>query len=234
MRQIFQYILWMALGGLVASCDYDNYDPPKASLQGRIVYNGDPIEVAYNEVTFQLWEPGWQTNIPITVAVGQDGAYSALLFDATYKMIFQKGQGPFMSLTNDQTSSDTMVVNVKGSQTLDIEVMPYYMIRSPQFSASGRTVNTSGRLEQIITGTDAKTVERVSLYISKTQFVDGRTSIATKDLNGTDITDLNNVALSVEVPAITPTQNYVFARMGVKINGVEDMIFSPVQRIDLP
>lgn len=233
MRKLFQYITWISLASAVASCGYDNYDPPKATLQGRVVYNGEPIHVAYNEVTFQLWEPGWQTNLPINVTVDQDGSYSALLFDATYKMIFQGGQGPFMTLRNDQTNSDTIMVTLKGSQTLDIEVMPYYMIRDPQFSLSGRTVNTSGRLEQIVTGTDAKTIERVSLYISKTQFVDSRTSIATKDLSGGDITDLNSVALSVDVPALTPTQNYVFARMGVKISGVEDMIFSPVQKLDV-
>jgi hypothetical protein len=30
-----------------------------------------------------------------------------------------------------------------------------------------------------------------------------------------------------------PTQNYVFARIGVKIAGVEDLIFSPVQKVQL-
>jgi hypothetical protein len=35
------------------------------------------------------------------------------------------------------------------------------------------------------------------------------------------------------VPAIVPTQNYVYARVGVKIAGVEDMIFSPVVKVTL-
>lgn len=234
MKLNFQYILWFGLSFLVASCGYDNYDPPQAELQGRIVYNGEPIQVAYNEVTFQLWEPGWQTSIPINVAVKQDGSYSALLFDATYKMIFQRGQGPFMTLPNDQTNSDTILVNVKGGQTLDIEVLPYYMVRDAQFSASGRTINATGRLEQIITGEQAKNIERVALYTSKTQFVDGRTSIATKEVNGADVSDLNSLALSVDVPAMVPSQNYVFARIGVKISGIEDMIFSPVEKVQLP
>ncbi|RYE41876.1 MAG: DUF3823 domain-containing protein, partial [Sphingobacteriales bacterium] len=32
---------------------------------------------------------------------------------------------------------------------------------------------------------------------------------------------------------LTPTQNYVFARIGVKTQDVEDWIFSPVQKIQL-
>jgi len=30
---------------------------------------------------------------------------------------------------------------------------------------------------------------------------------------------------------MTPTQNYVYARIGVKISGLEDMIFSPLVKI---
>jgi hypothetical protein len=71
----------------------------------------------------------------------------------------------------------------------------------------------------------------VSLYINKTQFVSGGDNIAATDLGGGAITDPNSISLNVTIPAITPTQNYVFARIGVKIAGVEDMIFSPVQKI---
>jgi hypothetical protein len=71
----------------------------------------------------------------------------------------------------------------------------------------------------------------VSLYVNKTQFVSGADNIAIKDMVGTDIADPNNISLTVKVPPIVPKQNYVFARIGLKIAGVEDMIFSPVQKI---
>jgi hypothetical protein len=35
----------------------------------------------------------------------------------------------------------------------------------------------------------------------------------------------------VSVPAISPAQAYVFARIGLKIAGVEERIFSPVKKI---
>lgn len=233
MKIQFHYMAMLVLMTMSAACKYDNYAPPSSTLKGKIVYNGEPINVSYNDVVFELWEPGWQKNIPINVTVAQDGSYSALLFNATYKLVIPKSQGPFMSKTNAETKSDTIIVNLKGSQNMNIEVLPYYMVRNPQFSAVGNKLSASCKLEQIITGTNARSIERVSLYISKTNFVDSRTSISTKDLNGRDITDFNNISLSVNIPSIIPAQNYVFARIGVKISGVEDMLFSPVQKIQL-
>jgi hypothetical protein len=233
MKRIFSYIAWLSLGTAVASCEYDNYDPPQSMLQGRVVYNGEPLHVAFNEVTFQLWEPGWQKSDPIGVVVDQDGSYSALLFNANYKLVIPRNQGPFRSVAGSDTGSDTLLVTVSGNQTLDIEVVPYYMLRNAQFSASGSTVAAACQLEQVLQGVDARSIEKVFLYLNKTTFVDSRTSIATTELAAADIADLNDIRLSVNVPAMAPSQPYVFARIGVKISGVEDMLFSPVQKIDL-
>jgi hypothetical protein len=52
-------------------------------------------------------------------------------------------------------------------------------------------------------------------------------------LAGTSVTPGNTITLKTTVPAITPTQNYVFARIGLKIAGVEDMIFTPVVKVNL-
>ena len=210
------------------SCAYDNYPAPESRLQGRLVYQGEPINVEYNNVTFELWEPGWQKRIPITVTVAQDGSYSAQLFKATYKLVIPTAQGPFQSVRRD--NSDTTTVNLAGDQTLDIDVQPYYMVRTPTFTLSNGTVSATCKLEQIITGTNARTIERVSLYLSKTQFVDSRTSLSSVDLAGSAIKDLNAVSLSASMPAITG-QTYAYARIGVKIAGVEDLIFSPVQKV---
>ncbi len=228
--------LIIALGvisGFLASCGYDNFDEPASKLEGKLVYKGEAINVSYNDVTFQLWEPGWQKKAEINVSVNQDGTYGAMLFDAGYKLVIPKNQGPFMSLTNTETKSDTILVNLKGSKVMDIEVMPYYMIRTPQFTVSGREVSGTFKVEKIITDTNAKNVERVNLYVNKTQFVDFRSNVASAELAGTSVTPGNTITLKTTVPAITPTQNYVFARIGLKIAGVEDMIFTPVVKVNL-
>jgi hypothetical protein len=50
-------------------------------------------------------------------------------------------------------------------------------------------------------------------------------------MSGAAITDPANISLQVTIPTITPTQNYVYARVGLKIANVEDMIFSPLMKV---
>lgn len=98
------------------------------------------------------------------------------------------------------------------------------------------TVNASCAVEQIITGADARAVERVKLVINRTLFVDvnsgGEGSLAQVD--AADLSNLDNLNMSVEMPSDPkkPDQNYIFARIGVKMEGVEDMIYTQVQKLE--
>ncbi|WP_240485911.1 DUF3823 domain-containing protein [Anditalea andensis] len=220
---------------MLYSCEFDNYDEPSSILSGNIVYQGEPINVAINEVNLELWEPGWQLKNRIDVIMNQDGSYSASLFNAEYKLMFRQNQGPFRMITNPETQSDTIVVNVNGNTNLDIEVMPYYMIRNPQIVLEGSVFNASANIEQIIMGENARDVERVSLYVNQTMFVDnrGNYNLASRNLSAADIEDMGNVNLSLEMPNLVRGQNFIYARIGVKIQGVEQLIFSPVQRFNI-
>ncbi|NSL88262.1 DUF3823 domain-containing protein [Chitinophaga sp. Mgbs1] len=233
MKANIQYAILIAWGILSVSCKKDNYKAPSGAFSGRLVYQGQPVNVSYNDVYFELWEPGWGKSTPIVVNVSQDGSFSALLFDASYKLVIPAAQGPFRSLTDKTTNSDTILLQLSGNLTRDIEVLPYYMIRQTKFTATGRKVTATFAAEQIIKDAAAKDIERVSLYICKTQFVDGRNSVATKDMSGAAITDPAGISLQVDVPALVPEQKTVFARVGLKIAGVEDMIYSPVQEVAL-
>jgi hypothetical protein len=213
------------------SCKKDNYDQPGSRLSGHVVYKGEPIDVEYDQVRFELYQYGFGKTGPISAVFAPDGSYSMQLFDGEYKFIIPNGQGPFQWKQTPQGAPDTMVINLSGSQELDIEVTPYYMIRNPQLTASGGQVSGTFNIEKIITGASAKDVENVSLYINKTQFVSGANNVAVKTVNGADITDPNNVVLGVAVPTLS--QNYIYARIGLKIAGVEDRIYSPVKKINL-
>ena len=230
-----KYIFFLSIGWALSSCEHDNYEAPKSILTGDVVYQGEPIHVASNEVNMELWEPGWQLRNRIDVTMDQDGSYSASLFDAEYKLVFRQNQGPFRMTTNPITNSDTILVNVNGTTVMDIEVMPYYMIRNPQITKSGSTVNATASIEQIITDANARDIERVSLYINQTTFVDNRGNyhLAVQHLQAGDIGDLSSVSLSLPIPDLVRAQNYVYARLGVKIQGVEQMIYSPVQQLTL-
>lgn len=231
MKLKLQFILLLAIGTAVWSCKKDNYDPPNSKLEGRIVYQGEAINVEYNQVPYEFYQYGFGKVGSIGSSFEQDGSFSALLFDGEYKMIIPTNQGPFLRQSLVPGKSDTVVINLKGSQTLDIEVMPYYMIRTPNLAVAAGKVNATFKVEKIVSGTNEKAIENVALYINKTQFVSGGDNIANVSIAGSAITDPNNITLSVTIPTITITQNYVFARIGLKVQGVEDRIFSPLVKL---
>ncbi|GGZ13946.1 hypothetical protein GCM10007049_02230 [Echinicola pacifica] len=233
MKNNIKYLLGISLLAIgISSCAYDNYDEPKLLFEGNLVYNGYPIGVSYNDVYFQLYEEGWQTFGNISVAIDQAGSFSSLLFSGDYKLIIPADQGPFMNIPNPETSSDTIPLNLRTGLTMDIEVLPYYMIRNVTITGNSTSVLASFGIEQVITNSDARPINEAVLYLSKTAFVDGRTSISAARVSGSDITDLSSINLTTSVPTISPTQGYVYARVGLKIEGVEDMIFSAIERVD--
>ncbi|MFA6087731.1 DUF3823 domain-containing protein [Mucilaginibacter sp.] len=232
MKIKFHHII-IALLLATTGCKKDNYDAPSATLSGHLIYQGEHVNVEYNQVPFQLYQPGFGKTGAINGTFDQDGAYSTLLFNGNYKFTIAANQGPFLWKELAGGKRDTLAITMSGSQTLDIEVTPFYMIRQATFTAAAGKVNTTFNIEKIITDSNAKDIESVSLFINKTQFVSGNSdnNIARTDLAGSAITSLNNISMNVTIPALVPTQNYVFARVGIKIAGVEDMIFTPVTKV---
>jgi hypothetical protein len=233
MKNSLKYLPVIIIVVALFSCKKDNYSPPNNLLTGSLLYQGDTIYVERNAVHFQIYQYGFGQVAPISTdeTFAQDGSYSAALFSGDYKLIIPNGDGPFMWKQTAAGTPDSVSISMKGNQTVDLEVTPFYMIRNAQITASGSSVNATFKIEKIITDVNAKDIESVSLYINKTQFVSGGNNIAHADINGADIVDPNNISMSVDIPSITPTQNYVFARIGLKIAGVEDMIFSPLVQV---
>ncbi len=232
MKKILLPFLIGVISMVMVSCEYDNYEKPNARLYGNIVYQGEPINVKYNDVKLELWEPGWQLSNRIEVAVSPEGGYSALVFDGLYKLIIPSHQGPFRSIENAETNSDTILVQLKGNLNMDIEVEPYYMIRNNQFSVNGGVLTATFALEKIIKDVDAKDIEMIYLYMNKTKFVDSNYQIADAELAADGIADMNSISLSRTIPELVPAQDYFFARVGVKIAGVEDLLFSAVEKVN--
>jgi len=231
MKISIRYLCILALIAAVASCKKDNYAQPKSVLSGHIVYQGEAIAVENNQVPFQLYQYGFGKVGPVSSTFAEDGSYSAILFDGDYKIIIPNGQGPFIWKQTSAGNPDTVNVTLKGDQIVDLDVTPYYMIRNPQIAAAGGSVTASFKAEQIITDGNAKNIEKVGIYINTQQFVSTTFNKAFTELAAADITDPNNISISVVIPALVPAQSTVFARIGLKIAGVEDMIYSPLQQI---
>jgi len=218
---------------LIASCAKDNYEPPQSDFSGRLVYQGQPIGIRNAAFKMELWQRGFGNFGVIDVNVNQEGKFSSKLFDGNYKFTVSNGQVPFLWPKNTAGRPDSIDVNLAGNKTLDLEVRPYYMIRNAVITIAGGKVNATCALEKIITDANGKDLESVSLYINKTQFVDadGTNNIAKQELSGAALANLASLSMSVDIPTISPTQNYVFARVGAKIAGVEHMIFSPLVKL---
>lgn len=235
-ERIFNYWFHLMILSVcfLLSCQKDNYPVPNSKLQGAILYKGDTIHVAANQVNFQLWQSGYGKLTPITVNVNQDGIFSALLFNGDYLLNFPKGRGPFISDKIDTgNNKDTIRLSVRGNTQQNIEVLPYYMVRNVNFNLDAGKIHGNFKLEKIITDLNSKKVEWVRLYVNKTIFVDNNNNIAFQTIDGSDIVNFENISLGLDTPQIVPSQDYFFVRIGIKIENVEDMLFSKAQKVEL-
>lgn len=231
MKIKLHYILVAACCGLLISCKKDNYEAPSATLSGKLVYNGAPFGLEKDQVPYELYQFGYGKVGPIGSSFTQEGAYSAVLFDGDYKLIIPNGQGPFLWKKTAGGDPDSIAISMRGNQVLDLEVTPYWMIRDAQLTAAAGQVNATFKVEKIVSDANAKDIDEVTLFINQTQFVSPGNNIGTASMSGASIVDPNNITLNVSIPTITPAQNYVFARVGLKIAGVEDRIFSPLFKL---
>lgn len=230
MRKWNRGIMILTLVSLVA-CGYDNYSEPEAFLRGQLVYNGEAINVSKGDVIIELWEEGWQKQNVIDVSVNQEGAFSANLFNSTYKLIIPSSQNPFRVKTEDLTSSDSLVVTVNGDTELTIEVEPYFLVRDVSYLVDDQNITSNFSIQKVIADEEDYSIEKVYLYINTGQLVDLQSNVANVSLLADDIDDISSVTLNLAIPELTPSQDYVFGRIGLKILGVEKMIFSKVQEI---
>ncbi|MEZ0483559.1 DUF3823 domain-containing protein [Fibrella aquatica] len=220
-------ILFSLLAGtiLLTSCEKDNYEPPKSTLTGRVIYDNQPVGVRSNGVQLELWQRGYQLFSKIPLLVGQDGSFSATLFDGDYKLVRLRGNGPWVDNT------DTIAVQVRGGTTIDVPVQPYFVIRNPAITRSGANLSANCTVAQVAAG---RAIERVTVYVGTTQFVDVTNNVGSSTVAAAALTDLSKpVALSLALPTAVANRPYFFARIGVKTVGVAEMLYAPVQKITL-
>ena len=237
MKNNINYLFLIIILGII-SCEKDNYAPPSSEFSGQLVYKGEPIGVETNQVPFSIFQPGFGLTGAITGTFTPEGKFNVLVFDGDYKFTIPKNQGPFLWKELSASARDSVAIKLRGKQVLDVEVLPYYMIRKPQFSFTNGAVSATFDIEKVITdAVYAKNIQTVSLFINKTVFVSNNANekLAQIDLAGTAIKDFSNQKITVIVPTNLPvaSEKYVFARIGIRISGVEDWIYSPVQKLSL-
>ena len=217
---IFSLVLLLAL---FASCGKDNYEAPESTLMGTVTYQGKALQLrgTGEAVQLQLYQDGYELDDPISVYVGQDGKFAAKLFDGEYKQITRDGNGPWVN------TRDTVVVNLKGTTEVQLEVTPYFLISNAQMSVSGTTKNASFTIDQIVS---SASIKKVYLLLSKTQFADDVKNLFRKDITGVEP---GAVTLSADITNSEDVANAkaLYARVGVLAKGADQAIYSEVVRL---
>ena len=234
MKIKFHYTLLIAVCSVaILSCKKDNYKAPSVILSGAVTYKGEPLQLQNSQVGFQLYQYGFGLVGAIGETFNQDGTYSARLFSGNYKLTIPSGQVPFKWNQTVMGVPDSLNIALTTSQSLNIEVVPYWMIRNPVISASGGNVTATFAAVQIVTDATATAIDQVSLFLNKTQFVssNGNEHMQEGMLLGSAIVNPAAISITTTIPAIVPKQNYIYARIGLKLAGLETWIFSPVQKL---
>ena len=226
MKRSFSILASLALAASLAACEFgvfDNYDEPNALLTGRVVYQGSPVGVRSNGVQLELWQPGYDLNQKIPIYVDQDGSFSAMVFDGEYKLNLLAGNGPWVDIR------DTLQVQVQGQTQVDVPVVPYYTIENPSISHAAGVVTASFEVGSVDT---SRELEYVGLYVSTTHFVDRSNMAVRTERDRADLTSLDDpVNLSVELTDDLQERADIYVRVGLKTEGVDELLFTPVQKI---
>ena len=219
----------LAFGAIALSgCDYDNYEAPQSQLTGRIVYEDEAVGLRqtgtgqeYN--VLELYQPGFEGTAPIPVYVDQDGRFSAMLFDGTYRLVAKNGSGPWVD------SGTELNFDVRGNTNIDFPVTPYYVIRDVQFNTGNDKLTVSFRIDRgaftLINGKPDALIERTALYINNTRCVDDATY--RKKIDAASLTTgTQSITVNLEDAEL---QKYpvLYARLGVGTQGVTPKIYTP-------
>lgn len=220
MKRLLYFNIWLALFAL-AGCGLDNYDAPSSRLTGRVVYQGRPLGLSHGKVAFNLYQEGYDKNGPISVYAAQDGSFTALLFNGTYRLETIDNNGPWL---NGATGID---LEVKGDTSVDLVVTPYYLLSDVALALNGQELRAVCKVEMIA---GEKEVQRLFLCVGTTAFVSDQSYsyVARKNLMPVNI---GSNSLSLDISEQLALYDTLYARLGLQINGVQECIFSDVIKI---
>jgi hypothetical protein len=239
----------LALVAALMACKKDNFDPPGSVLKGRVVYNGQPVQVRTPQVNanggsttggvqLELWQYGYQLFTKIPVYINQDGTFSASLFDGNYKLV-RLGGAPW------ENNTDSIDIQLNGQKEIDVPVVPYYTISDAActFNKADSSVSATFTVNSV---SPSKSLDIVSISVSPTQFVDVVNQIATASKGAAAGTQVsisvsirpsnyggNNNKQKREMLSQLLHKQYAFVRIGVRAQGVGEQYYSAVQKLEL-
>lgn len=226
MKNINSLILILGLF-LVTGCELDNFDEPKSEFKGRFVYEGEALQLrgtAYdNDCMMYAYQEGpeYEDRGAINLFVNSDGEFNSLMYNGFYKIVLRQDRGPWIP------RKDTIEVNIKGNQILDVEVTPYFLIKDTEIDSQNKVVKVKCKINQVV---ETASIDRAVIYISKTKLVDNVAKIAEKSF--TNLTPgEHEFTFDLSDNGVTDAAKFLYARVGVKARQGNDYIFSEVTQL---
>ncbi|MCD8177885.1 MAG: DUF3823 domain-containing protein [Tannerellaceae bacterium] len=209
---------------IITGCGKDNYDEPSARIYGYVTYNGKPICVKGTRdngerVRLNLYQDGYEYNTPLEVFVGQDGSFSALMFDGVYRLTTRDNCGPW------ENADDSVEIIVKGDTQINYEVIPFFTISDADIKLTGNQMTAAFKVEQI---TDVP-MNRILLLVGSTAFVDDEYRVQREDF--TTNLQTGTVSYSMELNDEAKAASILYGRVAVFPEGKDHAIYSPVIKL---
>ena len=222
-----------------------------------------PVRTPSGTTQLRIWHTSWDENDPdrqptsMGIHLSTDGSYSTMLYPGEYDLQLIDNQGPWV---NDTTR---IPISVFGDMQVDVPVQPYYTIQDEDivFTAPAAGEDNGGRITATFRVADHVTspdVELVGLYVSTSQFVDRgrretslwtenptpdqdednphereRVQIETELANNQPITITLVLPSDIRVTRSPDLRTTLYARVGVKTEGVTELAYSEVIPINI-
>lgn len=228
--------LAMASFLLISSCskELDNRSYPTSRISGRFLYNGQPVQVmstasdAGGSNPLQLIQtgPGKFIYGVIKMFTKGDGTYTIVTFDGNYSLVNSPGKGPWLQ-------PDTIKLTLKGeAKDVNFNVTPYHWISDYKSTFVDSVFTATFKLEKIV---PTANLERVVIYFGTTAITDITSKQAERTIAGVVP---GNVTLSFNLKTLSPAEKVTlrntgvtYARVGIKTQGVGDLLYSPVMEL---
>ena len=227
-------VLLAFASAFVISCSkkLDNRVYPTSRISGRYLYNGQPVQImstasdAGGSNMLQLIQTGpgkFLTGIIKMFAKG-DGTYTIQTYDGNYSLVNTPGKGPWVQ-------PDTLKFTLSGeAKDVNFNVTPYYWMSDYKSSFSDSVFTASFKLEKIV---PTANFEKVVIYFGTTNITDITSKQAERGFT-TGIAP-GNVTVSFNLKTLTAAEKLAlsntgtaYARVGIKTQGVGDLLYSDV------
>lgn len=222
--KINKLLIILLISIIFSACEYDNFEEPKSTLSGSVVYDGKPVGIRTNGPQLELWQEGFALKIAIPVYIAHDGSYSVSLLNGQYKMV-RKAGAPWEAQLND-----TIIIDVKNNTVHDVPVRPYFTVSNESFQHSSGTLNANFTINKVV---ESANLAQVRIFVGHSILTDQNRNEQAIDVDLSEIVLNESISASLNLSDELADLDYIFVRVGVRASESNEFVYTQVEKITL-